>query len=213
MKRHRLKLLTMSVGAWGILASEVQAQTSVLRGYVMEIQMVPAFCALDKEKSKKRKCVEGYSLNIAGLYPDTTKESCQTTSSSVLLPLQAKVVSRVMPDQNARTMLWQNYGGCVPMNASQYFRTIINYADRLNVPLDLSAADDNFTNVNALRADFLKLNKSMPNHALHFSCQMINRVHVLTSIDICYNTAGKYKQCPKTLQTNCPYGFHIKGTF
>jgi ribonuclease T2 len=213
MKQHLLKLLTMSVGMWGVLVFDAQAQTSMLRGYVMEIQMVPAFCALDKGKNKKRKCVEGYSLNINGLYPDIAKENCQTTSSAALSPLQAKVLSRVMPDQSERTKLWKKYGGCVPMNASQYFRTIINYADRLNVPLELSAADDNITNVNALRTDFLRLNKNMPNQALHFSCQMINQVHVLTAIDICYSTTGKYKQCPKTLHTNCPYGFHIKGTF
>ena len=213
MKQRRLTLLIMSLGMLGLFSAHAQAPATALKGYVMEIQMVPAICALDKQKNKKRKCVEGYSLNISGFYPDTTQEKCHTNSPATLLPLQAKVVSRVMPDQNARAQLWANYGGCVPMNASQYFRTIINYADRLNVPLELSAADDNEMNISRLRADFLKLNKSMPNQSLQFNCQLLNRTHVLTSIDICYNAVGKYKQCPKDMTTNCPYHFTIKGTF
>lgn len=44
-----------------------------------------------------------------------------------------------MPDENARVQLWQNVGGCVPMNASQYFRTIINFAERLKIPADLTS--------------------------------------------------------------------------
>lgn len=213
MKQHRLIFLIVIMGVCGLLVPHAQAQTTVLKGYIMNIQMVPATCALDKQKNKKRKCAEGYSLNIAGLYPETTQPSCHTQSSAALLPLQAKVISRVMPDPNSRAQLWANYGGCVPMNASQYFRTIINYADRLNVPLELSAADDNIANINALRADFLRLNKSMPNQSLHFNCQLLNRTPVLTSIDICYNTSGKYKQCPTQVSTKCPYRFTIKGTF
>ena len=35
-----------------------------------------------------------------------------------------------------------NFGkmwGCVPMNASQYFRTVINFVERLKVPADLTS--------------------------------------------------------------------------
>src|SRR5690606_1408477 len=107
-------------------------------GYVMNVQMVPAICSLYPETAKKRKCLEGYSLNITGLFPEDNPANCTTASSAKLSPLQAKVVARVMPDDNSRTLLWQTIGGCIPMNASQYFRTIINYADRLKVPHELT---------------------------------------------------------------------------
>ena len=89
-------------------------------GYVMDIQMVPALCSLDPP-TVKRKCLEGYSLNISGLYPQTTSTHCTTTSSAKLPPLQAKVVARIMPDENTRALLWHNIGGCIPMNAHSIF--------------------------------------------------------------------------------------------
>ena len=70
-------------------------------------------------------------MTIAGLLPETTEEDCTTSSSANLSPIQANVVSRIMPGENSRAQLWHSVGGCLPMNASQYFRTIINYAERL----------------------------------------------------------------------------------
>ena len=67
--------------------------------------------------------------------PETNQSNCSTDSSATLSPLQAKVVARVMPDNNARVQLWKSVGGCVPMNASQYFRTVINFAERLKFRL------------------------------------------------------------------------------
>ena len=213
MTQRRMTGVLMALSTCGLISPVAQAELTPLKGYVMDIQMVPAICALDKQKSKKRKCVEGYSLNISGLYPEINRDNCQTRSSATLLPLQAKVVSRVMPDHVARAQLWAEYGGCVSLNASQYFRTIINYADRLNVPLELSAADNKATNISTLRAQFLKLNKTMKQQSLHFQCQVLQRQQVLTNIQICYTASGQYKNCPQDVATNCPHNFIIKGTF
>ena len=127
---QKLLLLISSGIAMGFFATSAHATPTVF-GYVMEVQMTPAVCLFDNQGSKKRKCLEGYSLNITGLYPETTTRECQTNSSAVLSPLQAKVVARVMPDEHARRQLWAEIGGCVPMSASQYFRNVINYAERL----------------------------------------------------------------------------------
>ncbi len=81
-----------------------------LQGYVMQVQLTPAVCALDSSKQKQRKCLEGYSLTISGLLPETTERNCTTNSSASLTPLQAKVVARVMPEENARIQLWRSVG-------------------------------------------------------------------------------------------------------
>lgn len=213
MKRVEAFFGVLFVGVMGGYIHSAQAQSTPLKGYVMDIQMVPAVCALDKQKNKKRKCVEGYSLNIAGLYPETNQSNCVTSSSASLSPLQAKVMSRVMPDIAAREQLWANYGGCVPVNASQYFRAIINLADRLNVPLELSASENKTVSIAQLRNQFIKLNKGMPSQALHLSCRALGKEYVLTGVSICYSTTSKYKQCPKYVTTNCPNTFLIKGSF
>ncbi|MFW1836905.1 ribonuclease I, partial [Acinetobacter baumannii] len=83
---------------------------------------------------------EGSSRPITGLMPETTRPDCSTQRAATLSPLQAKVVARVMPDTNARVQLWRSVGGCVPMNASQYVRTIINFAERLKIPANLTSS-------------------------------------------------------------------------
>lgn len=201
----------LMMGVGGLLCTSMtHANTS---GYMMDIQLVPAVCAADPLKARKRKCLEGYSLNIAGLYPLKRDRDCRTNSSAVLSPLQAKVVARVMPDQTSREQLWHAYGGCFKMNASQYFRLIINFADKLNVPLELSAAETKRIDHQLLRRQFTRLNKSLSDPAFLFSCHTLGNQVYLTSIKMCYNSTGNYQKCPADLQSNCPSQFLIKGSF
>ena len=160
----RLKKMCMAgiLCCAGFFLLNTQSQAAPqLQGYVMQVQLTPAVCALDPSKQKQRKCLEGYSLNIEGLYPDVAARECRTQSSAKLPPLQAKVVARVMPDEAARVQLWQAIGGCVPMNASQYFRMIINNADRINVPSVLTGQDTQSVQLSQLRSLFLKSNSGM----------------------------------------------------
>lgn len=182
-------------------------------GYVMDIQMVPALCSLDPAYSKKRKCLEGYSLNISGLYPQTTSTHCTTTSSAKLPPLQAKVVARIMPDENTRALLWHNIGGCIPMNATQYFRTVINHADRLKVPEELTEQESHTVSIDMLRSKFLKINPQLSSTALRFNCHQTRASSLLTSIQVCYNANGGYKGCPANIVNTCPKTVTIKGTY
>jgi ribonuclease T2 len=182
-------------------------------GYIMDIQMVPALCSLDPAYSKKRKCLEGYSLNISGLYPQTTSTNCTTRSSAKLSPLQARVIARIMPDENTRALLWRNIGGCIPMNATQYFRTVINYADRLKVPEELTEQENHSISIDLLRAKFLKINPKLPTSALRFNCQANRSTSLLTSIQVCYNSQGGYKACPSSVMNTCPRTVTIKGIY
>lgn len=203
--------VVMMLIAWGLGSTSITHANS--QGYLMDIQMVPAICALDPLKTRKRKCLEGYSLNIAGLYPLNIDKDCRTSTSATLPPLQARVVSKVMPDQTAREQLWHAYGGCFSMNASQYFRLIINLAGRLNVPLELSAAETKLMRHQALRTQFLRLNKSLTPQAFYFSCYRLGSQSFLSSVKMCYSKNGSYQRCPKEMQTNCPQNFLIKGSF
>ncbi|RKG36833.1 ribonuclease T2 family protein [Acinetobacter rongchengensis] len=184
-----------------------------LQGYVMQVQLTPAVCALDSSKQKQRKCLEGYSLTITGLLPETTERGCATNSSASLSPLQAKVVARVMPEENARIQLWRSIGGCVPMNASQYFRTVINLADKLKVPADLTSSENKNVQYNVLKNQFVKLNPGMNNNSIRFTCQNPLSNPVLTEVQVCYRVNGQYKQCSNHIVSNCPNTFSIKGTY
>ena len=190
------------------------ADKADIAGYVMHVQMTPAVCSFDSSRQKQRKCLEGYSLTISSLLPEVpVGRDCQTNSSAKLSPLQAKVVARVMPDENARVQLWQNVGGCVPMNASQYFRTVINLADRLKIPADLTSSENKNVQHNALKTQFVRLNPGMNNDSIRFTCQSSSSNPVLTEVQVCYRVNGQYKQCSNHIVSNCPNTFSIKGTY
>lgn len=183
-------------------------------GYVMHVQMTPAACSFDSSRQKQRKCLEGYSLTIASLLPEVPlNRDCSTRSSARLSPLQAKVVARVMPDENARVQLWQDVGGCMPMNASQYFRTIINFAERLKIPADLTSPNTIEVQKESLRQQFIRLNPSLPANGIRFTCQSSKFNSILTEIRVCYQKNGQYKQCASHIMTGCPNEFTIKGSY
>ena len=207
----RLALFIVSGVGLGLCSSHVFA--APVQGYVMVVQMTPAVCMLDNQKSKKRKCLEGYALNISGLLPETSESECKTAASAVLSPLQAKVVARVMPDENSRIQLWHAIGGCVPMNASQYFRTVINYAERLKVPTELTSPENRTMHLTNLRLQFLRLNPAMPAGAIKFNCAAVKGIPILTEVKLCYKPNGQYKQCSTAVETTCPNSFTIKGSY
>ena len=184
-----------------------------VHGYMMNVQLVPAACSLDSQRHKKRKCMEGYSLNITGLFPETNQQDCFTSSSSKLQPIQAKVVARVMPDENARNALWREIGGCVPMSASNYFRTIINYAEKLKIPEELTSQETQVMQSATLRSKILRLNSGLPAQGVQSGCQLSYAGSILTNIKICYKSNGQYKTCSNSVISNCPASFTIKGSF
>lgn len=212
-----MNLISRRLG-YRLLSAAVVAGTSThlsaaTTGYVMNVQMVPAICSLYPETAKKRKCLEGYSLNITGLFPEDNPVNCTMASSAKLPPLQAKVVARVMPDDHARTLLWQTIGGCMPMNASQYFRTIINYADRLKVPHELTDQESIVMSVDTLRTKFLKINPQLPAQGIRFNCQNMANTSLLVGVKVCYRNGGQYKQCPAHIVNSCPSTVTIKGSY
>ncbi|WP_454923391.1 ribonuclease T2 family protein [Acinetobacter lanii] len=209
---HGMALTLVNVGCTLPIAQSIAAPVG-LQGYVMQVQMTPAVCSLDTSKKKQRKCLEGYSLTITGLIPETTQQHCNTTTSPNLSPLQDKVVARVMPDENARNRLWYGIGGCTGLTASQYFRDIINKADKLKIPTDLTGVENKFVQLNTLKSQFLKLNPNMHRESIRFICQNSGKTTLLTGIQICYKTNGLYKQCSSQVLSNCPNHFYIKGSY
>lgn len=206
-------LILVGVGS-ALTSFQAVASPKGVQGYVMQVQMTPAVCALDNSKRKQRKCLEGYSLTINGLFPETTQKDCTTNSSARLAPIQAIVVARVMPDENARSYLWQTVGGCMPMTASQYFRDIINKAQNLKIPADLTGVENKLVQQSALKNQFYRLNPKLQKESLQFSC--VNNAankSVLTGIQVCYRVNGQYKPCSSATRTNCPSSFMIQGSY
>ncbi len=211
---QHVKTALMFVSAGLAVSSNSSFASPVgLKGYVMQVQMTPAVCAIDSTKKKQRKCLEGYSLTITGLMPEISARDCSTRSSAKLSPLQAQVVARVMPDESARHALWSSIGGCTPLTASQYFRDIINKAENLKIPADLRGMENKNIQLNSLKTQFFKLNPRMSREAIRFNCQSHQNSSVLTGIQICYTAQGQYKQCSSQILNTCPSSIIIRGAY
>lgn len=222
MRNVRPRTVIFSLSALSMLvylpsAQHSQAATinsNALTGYVMRVQLSPAVCLVDKTKQKQRQCLEGYALTIAGLIPETvTARDCTTNSNAKLSTIQAQVIARIMPNEAARQQLWHSVGGCVPMSASQYFRSIITYAEKLKIPAELSDGASHMSNASMLKQHFNKLNPNLKPQSLRLSCQNDGLKTLLTDIQVCYSPNGQFKACSAALSTNCPAEFTIQGSY
>lgn len=191
------------------------ATAHTISEYILRIEMAPAVCSLDPTQAKRRKCLEGFSLIIKGLYPSPMGQECINHRTATLPPLQARAIARVMPNENDRQQLWRSVGNCVHGNASQYFRQIVTYAERLNIPRLLTAEKSQYVRQQALLNEMSRLNPALPQEAIRLSCQMHaqQKYSVLTEMHICYTSSGLYKSCTTPIANSCPTNFVIEGTY
>lgn len=188
-------------------------QQSYAFSYNLKIELSPAVCLLDSSQQKRRKCLEGYPFTIIGLFPETT-QNCVTATSAKLPPLQAQVISRVMPNEFVRQQVWTQVGGCEAGDASQYFRKIVNLAQNLNIPSEVRPTQAYTTSQQYIKNKFIQLNSALPPDGLQLSCQKRGKKHYLTQIQVCYDQHGRYKNCsvPQT-KNSCPSNMIIQGSY
>lgn len=184
-------------------------------GFIMQIELSPAMCKIDHSQKKMRQCLEGYSLVVSKLIPEgVNPKSCETSSVAVLTPVQKRILMRIMPDENAQARLWRAVGGCVSMNAGQYFRLIVRYAEKLNMPAEVTTPNSIVVNRDRLKQRFIQLNPNMPSTAIQFSCAAAQHKPVLTKIQLCYKTNGNYTPCREVVvNASCPSQFAIQGSY
>lgn len=213
LKTYVIVICTFFTNSITMAHADISMTTTGNLGYVLHIQMTPAVCALDENANKQRKCLEGYSLTVASLVPEVMQTDCFTNTSANLSPVQSKVVARLIPDDGYRMQLWRTVGGCMPMNASQYFRTMTTFAQNLKIPTLLTDAVSHNVSYSTLQEHFMKLNSGLPANAIQFNCQRQGRKTLLTHTSVCYKTNGQFKACPTHLVSNCPANFNIQGTY
>lgn len=195
----------------GVCASSAYATPN---GYVLNVELSPAICKIDTSQKRLRQCLEGYSLSVAGLYPVNSQKKCETSSGLVLTPVQKRVLMRIMPDENVQARLWRQVGGCIDMNANQYFRLMVNYAERLNIAEEFSTTTSLRVNRDWLEKRFIQQNSGMTTTSFQLSCGRLDRnTTVLTNIQVCYQNSGRYTACQTPPTTKCPEQFVIQGSY
>lgn len=206
-------LLCATVCCMGVFSTD--SAWSAPTGFVLDVELSSATCRLNTHLKKSRQCLDGYAMSVVGLLPEGVKhKSCETAHLFNLTPIQRRLLMRIMPDEHAQMRLWKSIGGCVEMNAPQYFRTMLQLADRLNMPAELSSNQTIHVHRDRLQQRFLQLNRDMPMQAIHLSCHAARGQAVLTQIQVCYKQNGQYQACDvEKARSSCPSQFQILGTY
>lgn len=193
-----------------VLVMPAQAANVTKNGQrVFMIEMTPALCNLQPTRARMRQCVEGYSLTVSGLDLGYGNR-CGRGSEPQLTPLQLKVVNRVMPDMSVRNQVWQRYGVCSPLSASNYFRQITNYAGQLKLPSELNTGNSYTVSKSRFISQMTHLNKGMTNSSIDLICQDGNRRQsILTDVHVCYE-GSQFGSCSNKVD-NCGKNFIISG--
>lgn len=180
----------------------------------LRIELSPAQCAINPKRSRLRQCREGFALTVAGLRPEpyTRGQPC-SRSGAKLPPLQAKVVSRIMPDKVMRDLAWRYYGSCMGMSSPNYFRFIANLSGQLKVPKELSSGNNYVVSRELFEQQLQHKNKGLDALGLQMLCQNTPdaKSQVLTELQVCYDSAGKFGRCAQKVSGSCPATFMIKG--
>lgn len=197
-----------------LLPQKTQAKIDT---YILQIELTPSVCATDRTQIKKRKCLEGYALTVQNLTPYmVVQKDCQTNKTLYLAPVQTRIVAHLIPDESTRKHIWQQVGGCLSMNASQYFRMMTTLAEKLKVPPEITDTRSHQVNHQTFVNELLKLNPSMPEQSVVLGCSAEGGRRaraLLTSLNVCYHSNNRYKACPETITTNCPNQFWLKGAY
>lgn len=183
-----------SVGLVGLALIGIGTQTAQAGQNALMVELPPALCQLDMSRSRLRQCVEGYHMVVKGLDMGYGS-NCQGKKSSTLSPLQKRVLSKIIPDNSQQRQAWHRYGACSPYSASEYFRKIIEDADKLKLPQQLYTGNSHTVNTSRFRQQIANLNRNMGTNSVNLICQ-INHQHqrILTEIQICYDDVS-YQTC------------------
>lgn len=210
---HVLRLAALSL--LGML-SGAPAYAEAPTSYTLVINLTPAVCATNPEFRRLRQCQEGFSLTVSQLQPEPppahSERGCAQEPAR-LSPLQARVVERIMPDEQLRNEAWRTSGSCTGMSVNAYFRTITNYAGRLKVPPEFNADQAIVMRKEQLVRQLVDLNAGLKNNGLQLNCVKNPKFRqpMLTEIRVCYSPNGGYIECPASVVSNCPERFVVHG--
>lgn len=186
-------------------------------GFILHIELSPAVCKIDSTQRRTRQCLEGYSLIVSAMNPEgVNPRSCETSNIPVLSPVQKRVLMRIIPDENMQVKIWRSVGGCVAMSASQYFRMMVNYAEQLNMPSEVTTPTSIRVYRDELQQKFVQLNPSMPSQSLLLGCGHAKHAAttpLLTNVQVCYGSDGQYQRCRTEQVSSCPNQFVIQGSY
>jgi ribonuclease T2 len=99
---------------------------------------------------------------------------------------------------------WDRHGGCTGLTPETYFTQMRKIAAGVYLPLSfrVNATPPATTTAAALRAEFLRVNRSLTPDAIAIVC----RKQALQEVRLCFTKAGAPRACGPGVKDKCPMG-------
>jgi ribonuclease T2 len=147
MSRLTLKCMTFALALTGastttVAESAPPVATAAFDYYVMTLSWAPGFCDLGGQEMSSPECATGSGdgFVVHGLWPDNeyrpNPEGCTGDDAS---PAELAEQHGLYPNDRLAAYEYRKHGTCTGLSAHDYFATVRNVRDRLNIPAMLKS--------------------------------------------------------------------------
>lgn len=172
-------------------------------GYILSLSWSPAFCASSDPNGESDQCETGArrGLVVHGLWPDTSREFCDTSEPRRISDDIARQVVRYMPSVGLARHEWEKHGSCSGLSQRDYFRATEQAWRNFHQPdLLAAAAREQRVERNRLLDAIAGANPGLPANAIALQC---GKGGALKEIRVCLDSALSGRACPSDTRRSC----------
>lgn len=191
-----------------LLALAIPARAQDFDSYVLALSWSPSYCASPgAAKRDPMQCGVKRGFIVHGLWPqaeDGPLDTCPPAEPKNLPTQFKRQQSNMIPSLSLIEHEWDRHGGCTGLTPETYFGQMRKIASNVYFPLPfrVSARPPATTTAAALRAEFLKVNRSLKPDAIAIVC----RKQELQEVRLCFSKSGASRACGRGVRDTCPMG-------
>ncbi|KAB2730895.1 ribonuclease T [Brucella anthropi] len=177
--------------------------------YVLALSWSPSYCASEGPRANKQQCGTNrpFGFVVHGLWPQNEwgyPANCQfdnarSRGSYVPRPIISRL-SDIMPSAGLVAYQWRKHGSCSGLSQDEYFSTLRNAFDQVNIPPSLrNLASGRRVDPLLVEKAFIAANPGMKPDGISISCKR----NYLQEVRICMTKDLQYRACGQVDANAC----------
>lgn len=177
--------------------------------YVLALSWSPSYCASEGPRANKQQCGTNrpFGFVVHGLWPQNEwgyPANCQfdnvrSRGSYVPRPIISRL-SDIMPSAGLVAYQWRKHGSCSGLSQDEYFSTLRNAFDQVNIPPSLrNLASGRRVDPLLVEKAFIAANPGMKPDGISISCKQ----NYLQEVRICMTKDLQYRACGQVDANAC----------
>ncbi|MFD1197541.1 ribonuclease T [Brucella gallinifaecis] len=203
-------LLATSLAAQAVMAQDRgNSRPGNFDFYVLSLSWSPSYCAIEGPRANRQQCGTNrpFGFVVHGLWPQNEwgyPANCQfdnTRSRGSFVPRQiVSSVSDIMPSTGLVAHQWRKHGSCSGLSQNDYFATIRQAFERVNIPPSLrNLASGRRVDPKLVEKAFVAANPGMKPGGISISCKN----NYLQEVRICMSKDLKFRTCEQVDANMC----------